>query len=232
MVLQLLYYPFMPYFVLFSNIIADPHSSTCFEDLQLLRQVVYYFLRMHTQHRNARKLEQIAETFTRLAESFVRGSMNRKSLEGKSPDILPTLQPVRPLSGGLDSSSYLAGGPAPQSTHKLGGGFSANIDAQNTSSYGHGSSPTGINLRNLPGDLADPALLSFLSYPMDTSVFSNETPEDISMREMCSLPGQAGVLADPLLHQLDFLSTEQSLEGNFDWFSWDAYAWNAAGNGI
>ncbi|ESZ91147.1 hypothetical protein SBOR_8481 [Sclerotinia borealis F-4128] len=219
---QLLYYPFMPYFVLFCNIIADPHSPKCFEDLQLLRKVVYFFLRMHTQHRSARKLEQIAETFTRLAESFVRGSIHRKSLEGKLSEV-----PIR----GLESTS-LTDGLVPQTAHELGGGHSARIDAPNFNSYNHDFPLTGTNLRDLSSDLADPTLLSFLSYPMEISGFANEIPGDISMREMGSLHEQAGQSADPLLHQLDFLSTEQSLDGNFDWFSWDTYAWNAAENGI
>lgn len=223
----------MPYFVLFSNIIADPYAPTCFDDLQLLRKVVYYFLRMHTQHRSARKLEQIAETFTRLAESFVRGSMNRKSLDSKATELptVPIIPPVRPPSRSPEVPSNLTDKVVSHSQYPLATFPSIN-DAQSGSSNNYGALPAGMDLRNLSGDLADPTLLGFLSYPMDTSLFANENVEDTSMREMESFTGQGGTVPDPLLHQLDFLSTEQSLNGNFDWFSWDTYAWNGAGNGI
>ncbi|KAH8807251.1 hypothetical protein F5884DRAFT_856835 [Xylogone sp. PMI_703] len=70
-----LYQPFMPYFVIFGNILSNPHSSDRFEDLQLLRQLVLYFLQMHNNHRLARKLEKIADGFTRFVETYVRYSM-------------------------------------------------------------------------------------------------------------------------------------------------------------
>ncbi|KAM0146667.1 hypothetical protein ACHAQE_010633 [Botrytis cinerea] len=225
MALQLLYYPFMPYFVLFSNIIADPHSPTCFDDLQSLRKVVYYFLRMHVQHRSARKLEKIAETFTRLAESFVRGSMSRKALEDKLPEI-----DVQPPSRSSELTSHNTGWTTPQSPRQTGSHPPVN-DAQNASISNNLASSTGMDLRDLSGDLTDPTLLSFLSYPIDTSVFNNEMAEDNPLRDSNLFAEQGRAVADPLLHQLDFLSIEQSLDGNFDWFSWDSYAWNAPGNG-
>ncbi|KAF7909060.1 hypothetical protein EAE99_011541 [Botrytis elliptica] len=223
---QLLYYPFMPYFVLFSNIIADPHSPSCFDDLQSLRKVVYYFLRMHVQHRSARKLEKIAETFTRLAESFVRGSMSRKALEDKSPEIN-----VEPPSRSSELTSHITGWTVPQSQRQTGL-YPPGNDVQNANTSNNIAASTGMDLRDLSGNLTDPTLLSFLSYPMDTSVFNNEMAEDNPLRDVNSFTEQGRAVADPLLHQLDFLSTEQSLDGNFDWFSWDSYAWNAPGDGF
>jgi hypothetical protein len=65
----------MAYFVIFGKIISDPHSDHCFQDLQLLRRVVLYFLQMHNNHPSAKKLEKVAETFTLLAEAYVRHSL-------------------------------------------------------------------------------------------------------------------------------------------------------------
>ncbi|TGO62397.1 hypothetical protein BCON_0020g00700 [Botryotinia convoluta] len=223
---QLLYYPFMPYFVLFSNIIADPHSPSCFDDLQSLRKVVYYFLRMHVQHRSARKLEKIAETFTRLAESFVRGSMSRKALEGKSPEIN-----VEPLSRSSELTSHVTGWTVPQHPRQTGS-YPPGNDSQNVNISNNIAASTEMDLRDLSGDLTDPTLLSFLSYPMDTSAFNTEMAEDNPLGDISSFTEQGRAVTDPLLHQLDFLSTEQSLDGNFDWFSWDSYAWNAPTNGF
>ncbi|TGO81166.1 hypothetical protein BPOR_1304g00010 [Botrytis porri] len=205
---------------------ADPHSSSCFDDLQSLRKVVYYFLRMHVQHRSAQKLEKIAETFTRLAESFVRGSMSRKAMEDKSPEVNVELP-----SRSSESTSHITGWTAPQSPRQTGL-YSPGNHAQNAHISNNIPVSTRMDLRDLSGDLTDPTLLSFLSYPMDTSVFNTEMTENNSLRDINSFIEQGRAVADPLLHQLDFLSTEQSLDGNFDWFSWDSYARNAPENGF
>lgn len=47
-------------------------SKTCVEDLQLLRQTVLYFLEFQKYHSSAVKLEKVAETFTKIAEAYVR----------------------------------------------------------------------------------------------------------------------------------------------------------------
>ncbi|KAJ8058735.1 hypothetical protein OCU04_011726 [Sclerotinia nivalis] len=182
---------------------------------------------MHTQHRSARKLERIAETFTRLAESFVRGSMNRKSLEGKSPEV-PATPFIRPLSRSSELTSQLTSGVISQTSNQFRI-FSPSNNTQSASTHNH---DVEMGVRNLSGNLADPTLLSFLSYPMDIPMLGNGHSEDTSVREINSFTEQATAVADPLLHQLDLLSTEQSLDGNFDWFSWDTYAWSVGGNGI
>ncbi|TAQ85767.1 hypothetical protein B7494_g5913 [Chlorociboria aeruginascens] len=82
---QLLYSPFMPYFVVFTNIISDPHSSQCFDDLKLLRQVVLYFLQMDGNHKSACKMERVAETFISLAKAYVRHSMRGSRLHRNQP---------------------------------------------------------------------------------------------------------------------------------------------------
>jgi hypothetical protein len=66
----------MPFFVIFSNIIADPLATTSFKDLGLLRNVVLYFLQMHNNHPSSKRLEKVAETFTQLAEAYVRRAMS------------------------------------------------------------------------------------------------------------------------------------------------------------
>lgn len=128
-------------------------------------------------------------------------------------------------------NSHIIGWTQPQSPRQTGL-YPPGNDAQNVNTSNNISASTGMDLRDLSGNLTDPTLLSFLSYPMDTSVFNNEMAEDNPLRDINSFTEQGRAVADPLLHQLDFLSTEQSLDGNFDWFSWDSYAWNAPGNGF
>ncbi|KAK6376219.1 hypothetical protein LTS17_007470 [Exophiala oligosperma] len=69
---QLLYYPFTPFFVLFGEIVTNPRSKACMDDLQSLRQTVLYYLQFQKYHSSAVKLERVAETFTKIAEAFVR----------------------------------------------------------------------------------------------------------------------------------------------------------------
>jgi hypothetical protein len=76
---QLLYYPFTPFFVLFGEVVTNPRSKTCMEDLQLLRQTVLYYLQFQKYHSSAVKLERVAETFTKIAEAFVRHTFRRRS---------------------------------------------------------------------------------------------------------------------------------------------------------
>lgn len=153
--------------------------------------------------------------------------MNRKSLESKSPEI-PTTPSIRPLTKSSQFTSQVTSEMISQTSNQFGT-FPANDNIQSANTYNHDAE---MGARNLSDDLADPTLLSFLSYPMDIPMSGNEHSEDISVREINSFTGQTAAVADPLFHQLDFLSTEQSLDGNFDWFSWDTYAWSAGGNGI
>jgi hypothetical protein len=79
---QLLYYPFTPFFVLFGEVITNPKSSTCFSDLQLLRQTSLYYLEFQKYHSAAIKLERVAESFAKIAETYVRRSLKRRASHG------------------------------------------------------------------------------------------------------------------------------------------------------
>jgi hypothetical protein len=79
---QLLYYPFTPFFVLFGDVVMNPTSSTCFSDLQLLRKTSLYYSDFQKYHSAAIKLERVAESFTKIAETYVRQSLKRRGSHG------------------------------------------------------------------------------------------------------------------------------------------------------
>src|ERR1700710_1532238 len=77
---ELLYYPFVPFFVLFGNLIANPSLNTTEVDLQLLRNTVDFFRCMDKNHPHSSKLHKIAGTFLRLAEKFLKETSTKFSL--------------------------------------------------------------------------------------------------------------------------------------------------------
>lgn len=72
-------------------------SKTSVEDLQLLRQVVLYFLEFQKYHVSAVKLEKVAETFTKIAEAYVRHMFRRQSSQGSGGRFPVTNRTIMPV---------------------------------------------------------------------------------------------------------------------------------------
>lgn len=69
---ELLYYPFVPLFTIFGNIISHPQLSSCGSAfLHLLRNAVQLLQHIDESHPHASKLHSIAGTFLHLAEKFL-----------------------------------------------------------------------------------------------------------------------------------------------------------------
>ncbi|KAE8445521.1 hypothetical protein EG329_013284 [Mollisiaceae sp. DMI_Dod_QoI] len=217
----LLYQPFTPYFALFSNIISHPTSPTCFKDLQCLRQVVLYFLQMNNNHPSAAKLEKVAETFTRLAEIYVRHTRQRsQNIPSQRSDLLgiipenvtnsarygydsalQTSHVSTPLPG-LETSHYAASNPSSD--------FSSipslpTLDANFNSEF---------NFNDLPSDPM--TLLNFFTPSSNPSIPGVDTQEqgsqDLLMEDQSAL-----------FKELKNFEQNGTLDGTFDWFSWDLY---------
>src|ERR1700753_2503695 len=71
--------PFVPFFVLFGEVITNPRSMMTVSDLHLLRQTVLYFLAFQKFHASAVKLEKVAETFTTMAEAYIRHDLRTQT---------------------------------------------------------------------------------------------------------------------------------------------------------
>jgi hypothetical protein len=203
---QLLYYPFTPFFVLFGKIVSDPHSKDTFDDLQLLRKTVMFYLRMHNNHKSASKLENTAETFTRHAEGYVRYSMRKKSVQVSAQDDAASNSSSNSKSPMLikaNSSipSWNINQPQQQSS------LSSQSDEQH-----HQVSP-----------------LAFLnSYsPLESSPSMTDLTND-SASYASSIPGEP--VGPDTSDAAIFQSIENMvgewitpLDCNFDWFSWEQY---------
>jgi len=211
---QLLYQPFMAYFVIFGNVISDPHSSDCFQDLQLLRRVVLYFLQMHNNHPSAKKLEKIAETFTRLAEAYVRHSMQNP--RAKSPgNTMSTHHPKIPNSQ-VEQLNGPSGVQAPPS--RMAKLLSAPLLP--TSSR---DSQMAFDFNDFNSDPME--LLNFYT-SHDTSFSTSFNAQDFTAMEASPTqqPDEFSTSPpNPLLRELENISQNCALDGTFDWFSWDQY---------
>ncbi|KAK6529940.1 hypothetical protein TWF281_009090 [Arthrobotrys megalospora] len=66
------YFPFTPFFVLFSNVVRNPEEKSSRDDFVLMQHVVSYLDRMKAANESASKLLRIAETFTQIAAVLLR----------------------------------------------------------------------------------------------------------------------------------------------------------------
>lgn len=221
---QLIYQPFTPYFVLFANIISDPDSAECFKDLQLLRKVVLYFLQMHNNHQSAKRLEKVAETFTRLAEAYVRQSMqSRQQVSSRSDDKLNSRRrPKDPAACFTTAAPSLTDPGLSEFTNAPKGCPSATDVLDQTQS--------------MLGDLdSDPmALLNFFSPSnsyagFTTSCMASNTGwltevENFEQAQQQQFPTVNTDWAPiQLIRGIENIAQNYGLDGTFDWLSWDQY---------
>jgi len=229
---QLLYQPFTPYFVLFANIISNPTSPNCFKDLQLLRQVVLYFLQMHNNHPSARKLERIAETFTRLAEAYVRQSMEQQQAATSGGPY--------PIASGnraeRASAAHIDGVSTPQTGSSNPGTSSAGIAFDSASEFSSMPSFTASDY-SFPTefDFNDPSsdpmtLLNFFSNSNGAegvpaaSCTADEPMIEPALKELPqNSPELTDWPSDNLMRELRNIGQNPALDCTFDWFSWDQY---------
>jgi hypothetical protein len=217
----------MPYFVIFAKIISDPNSSDCFTDLQLLRKVVLYFLQMHSNHQSAKKLEKVAETFTRLAEAYVRHSMQGYKHTSSEQDALHT---------GKSHPQKHATAYNTNAAHSItGAGFSDFSSDSSPQFLSMSFSQDGQALFNFDDLDSDPmTLLNFFSPPgSDISSIGNfmtsidtETCMHMDQAEPQLEKSFSGIPewpANPLIRGLENIAQNYGLDGSFDWFSWDQY---------
>jgi hypothetical protein len=223
---QLLYQPFMPYFVVFANIISNPRNNWCFKDLQLLRQVVLYFLQMHNNHQSAKKLEKVAETFTRLAEAYVRHSMQQSSDGPCILDAQKLGERNQPLPS--DPTNALLEGPLilqVESSHDI------EIDSSQASMASLTNRSDSQNTFNFDDLGSDPiTLLNFFSAPgfddssaVDFATDLNTESHPLYLDGRTGSPLDAGQPSQPLIRELENIAHSNGLDGTFDWFSWDQY---------
>ncbi|KAK1987780.1 hypothetical protein LZ30DRAFT_579566 [Colletotrichum cereale] len=204
---HLLYYPFIPFFVVFENLVQNHafHSSvTIDQDLKLLETTVSYFVSMRAQMRLlatlCTRLEHVAAVFLQLAKSYLG---RRTSVPDRSRGSVPSA-----LS---NSVSIISSAPT-----------------QPEDSHGVESTPKGKHnafIWNQHEDgpvLADNAdignLLNWL--PADTfttGLFMEGGPQN----EAVSANAADFVTGSSVPEYAR--GQKRAFDATFDWFSWDAY---------
>ena len=108
---QLLYYPFTPFFVIFSNLISAPLVSSAAADVELLRSTSFYLGEMTSLGSMAAKLQTIAGVFSSLGDLYVR-DMVRKRQDRQAPSDKPLedWQLSAPIYGSEIPNTLVAGG--------------------------------------------------------------------------------------------------------------------------
>jgi hypothetical protein len=84
---ELLYYPFTPFFVLFSNIIRAPSAASTAGDVKLLYATQSYLTEMTSRGMMAGKLEKISQVFATLAEMYVRETAAKSEYQQTWPEL-------------------------------------------------------------------------------------------------------------------------------------------------
>ncbi|KAH8594957.1 hypothetical protein B0O99DRAFT_167894 [Bisporella sp. PMI_857] len=220
---QLLYQPFMPYFVIFAKIISDPRADDCFVNLKLLQQVVLYFLRIHNNHQSAKRLEKVAETFTRLAEAYVRHSIQQQ------PNDNISAHEDQGINENEDANNF----PSQEDCPDLTATSAMETEASTVSSTDSPQAFSTNNLSDFSAFQSSFGIADMNSDPMALLNFFSATPGyeigDMSSHPEAEFPadGQTPTpqVTDspsrPLIRGLETIAQNQGLDGNFDWLSWD-----------
>ncbi|OAP63977.1 hypothetical protein AYL99_03204 [Fonsecaea erecta] len=230
---QQLYYPFTPFFVLFGEVITNPTGKTTVEDLQLLRQTVLYFLEFQKYHTSAVKLEKVAETFTKIAEAYVR-HIFRKQKGLTSSELFRTTKPVvfRAQPGSGPSNTFTSSITATSSSQQDVNPASSNVGTADHMDY---------QLRLDETSNLDPtSLLRLFSYQgNEASIFRDIHVTDIPADSMQGLQEREGVnsnnraldhwqIPEPSqyvsLHDVEMNGRNQFSQCTFDWFALENYA--------
>ncbi|KAK2063312.1 hypothetical protein LY76DRAFT_563433 [Colletotrichum caudatum] len=207
---HLLYYPFIPFFVVFENIIhshASQSAVTVDQDLQLLATAVSYFASMRGQMRLlatlCTRLERVASVFLQLAKSYLgRRALASDEGRGTNPPALGDS-----LSGTSSVPAQPATGQGPAGTSK-GKHRAFGWDQ-------HRDGPV------LGDDVEIGNLINWL--PADTFTAGLFMEREQQQQQNEAVPATAsGFVAASSAPECS-RGRKRTFDATFDWFSWDAY---------
>ena len=175
---------------------------------------------MHNNHQSAKRLEKVAETFTRLAEAYVRQFMQGTRPSWREGNLdkmsIPTISAARYTS------------MAHSSTDLSSSDFSTPFEPFSSTPF-----PLNDHTRFVSDDLdCDPmALLNFFSHfdPNISSTGSFMTgstgpsvqSSDFDTSQQQPRCGSSYCVPQPLIRGLENVAQHYGLDASFDWFSWD-----------
>lgn len=202
---ELLYYPFVPFFTVFSHVISSPKHNTCASNLALLRNMEGFLKRMDRNHQQARKLHGIAKTFLLLAEKYVAGTSTRSAMTQSQP-----------LSSSGDKQKEFYTSHHPQSA-TMGAGTLASL-----------SQLLALPTMYQPSPHTYPTVLNptptAITYPSDPALLKHWLPPNPTLRDfqdtiMSDFP--SGSFGSARGEGTDIW--DWPMGGSFDWFSWDQW---------
>ncbi|KAK6334599.1 hypothetical protein TWF718_010056 [Orbilia javanica] len=236
------YFPFTPFFVLFSNVIRNPEEKSSRDDFVLMQHVVSYLDRMKAANESASKLLRIAETFTQIAAVVLRKfekpshsesrkrkhsaiATDSKPEDGKRPNPNSTSRPGS--VGSIDTPVYTNSVSRPDSElptmfpHAFNflrwpnvGGAQSTASGRPGSSHDNGkaSASSAASLGSASTDPSAPSL------PFDSgmaAMFDGATAGfDFDLEAL---------MAEPVDFQSQMQQAHRQGPLDFDWFQWDQY---------
>ncbi|RVD83604.1 uncharacterized protein DFL_007987 [Arthrobotrys flagrans] len=236
------YFPFTPFFVLFSNVIRNPEEKSSRDDFLLMQHVVSYLDRMKAANESASKLLRIAETFTQIAAVVLRKfekpshsesrkrkhsaiNTDSKSEDGKRPNPNSTSRPGS--VGSTDTPVYTNSVSLPDSElptmfpHAFNflrwpnvGGTQSTSSGRPGSSHDNGkaSASSAASLGSASTDPSGPPL-QFESGM--AAMFEGATAGfDFDLEAL---------MAEPVDFQSQMQQAHRQGPLDFDWFQWDQY---------
>ncbi|EPS37561.1 hypothetical protein H072_8739 [Dactylellina haptotyla CBS 200.50] len=243
------YFPFTPFFVLFSNVIRNPEEKSSRDDFVLMQHVVSYLDRMKAANESASKLLRIAETFTQIAAVLLR--------KFEKPSHSESRKRKHAAITGVSEGNKSDDGKRPNPNSRPGSMGSINLEAEiptnsattRTASEVPTMFPHAFNFLRWPnvGAPNSSAVRPGSSHDNKSSSSSGSNPPlgtsaaDPSTSSSSSLPFDAGIaamfegatagfdfdlealMAEPVDFQSQMQQAHRQGPLDFDWFQWDQY---------
>lgn len=237
------YFPFTPFFILFSNVVRNPEARQARDDFELMQVVVSYLDRMKAANENASKLLKIAAAFTQIAAAFLkkyveipetklkRGSKRKRETEKESKKGEAEGEGARPPPAvrtqgtGEETLAASPGAPAEMADSSLP------------------SLPPPAPTIDVDVSTLFPHAFNFLRWPHTASKENppppppQHTPLVDSNMEHDQIPGSfvpppldggfdfdiEALMAEPVDFQSQMQQAHRQGPLDFDWFQWDQY---------
>jgi len=229
------YFPFTPFFILFSNVVRNPEQRSSRDDFELMGHVVSYLERMKAANENASKLHKIAAAFTQIAAAFLQKfvevpemRLKRKISDNEVPQYTKKLKRTDTSGNTSDVSS-----PAVQSSVDPAlQDFSSQHQPDVSNLFPHAfnflrwsnnggrpRSSSGVIQNNNNNDAQEGNARIGSS---NTTFNSTATSAPVPVLEGFDFDIEA-LMAEPVDFQSQMQEAHRQGPLDFDWFQWDQY---------
>lgn len=195
--------------------------------------MVLYFLQMHNNHQSTGKLEKVAESFTRLAEAYVRHVMGKASTTRNSDEVtdhpehssarhMNTVPETLVLNGGIQDTHWIKSSSAQPSSIAFMPTFDQNPSFDFDLHCDLNSDPRALlnffsisNYENYSAPTATSDQTSGPYTPFEQS--RNQYPANQNISDASAWQ------KTEVFQELENIAHNGGFDVTFDWFSWDQY---------